>query len=38
MDATLLVARILDRMDFRPEVIGAQEIVRDPQPSGRVAF
>jgi hypothetical protein len=31
-------ARLLDRMDLRPQVIGAQEVVRDPQPPGRIAF
>jgi hypothetical protein len=30
------LARILDRMNFRAQVIGAQEVVRDAQPSGRV--
>jgi hypothetical protein len=30
------VAGLLDRMDLRPQVIGAQKIVRDPQSSGRV--
>jgi hypothetical protein len=34
--AQLAVAGFLDRMDLRPEVIGAQEIVRDAQASGRV--
>jgi hypothetical protein len=34
----LAVARLLDRMDFRPQVVGAQEIVGDPKPSGRVAL
>jgi hypothetical protein len=38
MDPALVVARLLDGMNFRPEEVGAQEIVRDPQPSGRVAF
>src|SRR5687768_5633418 len=32
------LARLLDRMDLRPQVIGAQKIVRDPQSSGRVAL
>jgi len=31
------VAGLLDRMDLRPQVIGAQEVVGDPQPAGRVA-
>jgi hypothetical protein len=34
----LRLARFLDRMDFGPQVIGAQEIVADPQPAGGVAF
>jgi len=38
MQAPLRVTRFLDRMDFRAQVIGAQEIVRDPQPAGRVAL
>jgi hypothetical protein len=32
------IVGFLDRMDLRPQVIGAQEIVGDPQPSGRVAL
>jgi len=32
------VARFLDRVDLRPQVIGAQEVVGDPQPAGGVAF
>jgi hypothetical protein len=32
------VARLLDRMDLGPQVVGAQEIVADPQPAGGVAF
>jgi hypothetical protein len=31
-------ARILDRMELGPQVIRAQEIVGDPQPSGGVAL
>jgi len=31
-------ARLLDRVDLRAQVIGAQEIVGDPQPAGRVAL
>jgi hypothetical protein len=38
VDATLLVARLLDRMNLRPEEVGAQEVVGDPQPSGRISF
>jgi hypothetical protein len=37
MQTALALARLLDRMDFRAQVIGAEEIVRDPQPSRRVA-
>jgi hypothetical protein len=38
MQRDLRVARLLDRMHLRPQVVGAQEVVRDPQPAGRVAF
>jgi len=38
MQRALGIAGILDRMDLRPQVIRAQEIVGDPQPAGRVAF
>jgi len=38
MDAALVVARLLDRMYLRPEEVGAQEVVGDPQPSGRISF
>ena len=38
MEAKLRLARFLDRMDLRPQVVGAQEVVGDPQPAGRVAF
>jgi hypothetical protein len=38
MKRPLGVVRLLDRMDFRAQVVGAQEIVGDPQPSGRVAL
>jgi hypothetical protein len=38
MQRLLAGARLLDRMDFRPQVIGAQVIVRDAQASGRVAL
>jgi len=38
VQAPLGVARLLDRMDLRPQVVGAQEIVGDPQPAGRVAL
>jgi hypothetical protein len=36
--AALALARLLDRVDLRPQVIGAQEVVGDPQPAGRVAL
>jgi hypothetical protein len=36
VQAPLALARLLDRMDFRPQVIGAQEIVGDRQPPGRI--
>jgi hypothetical protein len=36
MQAQLGVAGFLDRMDLRPQVVSAQEIVRDPQPAVRV--
>ena len=38
VDAHLVVARRLHRVYFRTEEIGAEEIVGDPQRSGRVAF
>jgi hypothetical protein len=38
MQALLGVARFLYRMDLRAQVIGAQEVIGDPQPAGRVAF
>jgi hypothetical protein len=38
MKPPLALARLLDRMDLGPQVVGAQEIIRDPQPAGRVAF
>jgi hypothetical protein len=38
MQPALRVARFLDRMDLRPQVIRAQEVVGDPQPAGRVFF
>jgi hypothetical protein len=38
MQTALAFARLLDGMDLRPQVIGAQEIVGDPEPSGRVAL
>jgi hypothetical protein len=38
VEPELTIAGFLDRMDLRTQVVGAQEIVGDPQPSGRVAF
>jgi hypothetical protein len=38
VQAALAVARLLERMDLRAQVIRAQEIVRDLQPAGRVAL
>jgi hypothetical protein len=36
MHAALAIARLLDRMDLRPQVIGAQEVVGDPEPAGGI--
>jgi hypothetical protein len=36
MQAPLAVARLLDRMDLRAQVVGAQEVVGDPEPAGGV--
>jgi hypothetical protein len=36
MKPQLRLPRLLDRMDLRAQVIGAQEVVGDPQPAGRV--
>jgi hypothetical protein len=36
MEASLAVARFLDRMDLRAQVVRAQEIVGDPKPAGRI--
>jgi len=38
MQTQLRIARLLDRVDLRPQVVGTQEIVGDPQPAGRIAF
>jgi hypothetical protein len=38
VEAKLPLAGFLDRVDLRPQVVGAQEIVGDLQPAGRVAF
>jgi hypothetical protein len=34
----LVIARFLDRMDFRAQVVGAQEVVRDEQAPAGVAL
>jgi hypothetical protein len=34
----LLGAGFLERVDLRPQVIGAQEVVGDAQPAGCVTF
>jgi hypothetical protein len=38
MQRPLAVSGLLDRMDLRAQVVGAQEVVGDPQPAGRVAL
>jgi hypothetical protein len=38
MQGALAFARLLHRMDLGPQEIRAQEVVRDPQPAGRVAL
>jgi hypothetical protein len=38
MQSELVLAGCLDGMDLRAQVVGAQEIVRDPQASCGVAF
>jgi hypothetical protein len=38
MQARFGVAGLLDRVHFGPQVIGAQEIVGDPQPSGGITL
>jgi hypothetical protein len=38
MQAALGVVGLLERMEFRPQVIGAQEIVRDAKAPGRVSY
>jgi hypothetical protein len=38
MQPPLALARFLDRVDLGAQVVGAQEILADPQLSGRVAF
>jgi hypothetical protein len=34
----LAFARLLDRVELGAQEVRAQEIVRDPQPAGRIAF
>jgi hypothetical protein len=34
----LSLARLLHRMELGAQIVGPQEIVRDPQPAGRVAL
>jgi hypothetical protein len=36
MQPQLAFSRLLHRMDLRPEVVGAQKVVRDAQASGRI--
>jgi hypothetical protein len=36
VEDSLGIAGLLGRMDFRTQVVGAQEIVGDPKPPGRV--
>jgi hypothetical protein len=38
MHSALALARVLDRMELRAQIVRAQEIVGDPQPAGRVAL
>jgi hypothetical protein len=38
VQAKLAIARLLDRMDLRPQVVGAQEVVGDPQAACGIAF
>ena len=38
VEGKLRLARLPDRMDFGPQVVRAQEIVRDPQPTRGVSF
>jgi hypothetical protein len=38
MQQPLAIARLLDRMDLGPQVIGAQEVVGDLQPPCSVSF
>jgi hypothetical protein len=36
--AQFALARLFERMQLGPQEIRAQEVVRDPQPAGRVAL
>jgi hypothetical protein len=38
MQGELVLAGLVDRVDLRAQVVGAEEIVRDPQASCGVAF
>jgi hypothetical protein len=38
VNPALVVAGLLHRMDLGAQQVGAQEIVGDPQPAGRVAL
>jgi hypothetical protein len=38
MQRPLGLAGLLDGMDLRAQVVGAQEVVGDPQPAGRVTL
>jgi len=38
VQGALGVVGFLDRVDLRPQVVRAQEIVGDPQPASRVAL
>jgi hypothetical protein len=38
MQPALAIARLLDRVDLRAQVVSAQEIVGDPQSSRGVSF
>jgi hypothetical protein len=38
MKRALRLARLLDRTDFRAQIVSAQEVVGDPQPTGRIAL
>jgi hypothetical protein len=37
VDPALGIAGFLDRMDFRPQVIGTEKVVRDPEAPGGIA-